>query len=157
MNEIRSVYDLLATAHVFAGLPQRMLEEVAGCGVLSRAEARTVVCRAGAPAGTFNVIREGRVGIQIAAPGRGAITVATRGPGDAVEWSWLFPPFRWHFDAITLEPVRLIELDGVCLRGKCDRNADLGYQLMRRFAQIAIDDLQATRMQLLDVYGHVAS
>ena len=43
--------------------------------------------------------------------------------------------------------------DGACLRGKCDEDHELGYQLMRRFAADMVDRLQATRMQLLDVYG----
>ena len=40
-------------------------------------------------------------------------------------------------------------------RGKCEEDHELGYQLMRRFAGGLLDRLQATRLQLLDVYGHV--
>lgn len=54
-------------------------------------------------------------------------------------------------------PIRLIRLDGACLRAKCDGDPALGYQLMRRFAQLAVDDLQGTRMQVMDVYGNVAA
>ena len=31
---------------------------------------------------------------------------------------------------------------------------ELGYELMRRFAKVIVSRLQATRMQLLDVYHH---
>jgi hypothetical protein len=45
-------------------------------------------------------------------------------------------------------------MDGACLRGKCAADPRLGYELMRRFARLATVRLQATRLQLLDVYGH---
>lgn len=43
--------------------------------------------------------------------------------------------------------------DGACLRGKCDADHELGYELMQRFASVMLERLQATRLQLLDVYG----
>ena len=46
-----------------------------------------------------------------------------------------------------------IAFDGACLRGKCEADHDLGYELMRRIAQVIIERLQATRLRLLDVYG----
>ena len=69
-------------------------------------------------------------------------------------WSWLFPPYRWHLDAIAREPVAAVAFDAACLRAKCDEDHELGYQLMRRFAALMLGRLAATRLQLLDVYGH---
>ena len=46
-----------------------------------------------------------------------------------------------------------IAFDGACLRGKCEADHDLGYELMQRIAQVIIERLQATRLRLLDVYG----
>lgn len=157
MTQVHSVRELLAASRVFAGLPEAMLAEVAACGSLGGVPEGTALFRAGEQADTFHVIRRGRVAIEIAVPGRGAIVIATRGPGDAVGWSWLFPPFRWHFDAVATVGTRLVTLDGACLRGKCEGDPALGYQLMRRFAQLAVDDLQGTRLQVLDVYGSVAA
>jgi CRP/FNR family cyclic AMP-dependent transcriptional regulator len=48
----------------------------------------------------------------------------------------------------------VIAFDGGCLRGKCETDHELGHQLMRRFAACLVERLQATRLQLLDVYGH---
>jgi hypothetical protein len=45
-------------------------------------------------------------------------------------------------------------MDGACLRAKCDADTRLGYDLMQRFANLATRRLQATRLQILDVYGH---
>ena len=154
MNTVR---DFLAQSHVFAGLPHSVLDSVAGCGRLDHFEAGTAIIHVGEPAGTFHVVRHGRVSIQIAAPGREPLVVASREEGDAIGWSWLFKPYRWHFDAIALEPTRVISLDGECLRGKAEADHELGYHLMSCFAAVAIRDLELTQLQLLDVYGHVAA
>ncbi|HYM95790.1 MAG TPA: cyclic nucleotide-binding domain-containing protein [Candidatus Sulfotelmatobacter sp.] len=151
-----SVRDLLAESHVFAGLPDSVLDQLAGCGTLAVFPAGAAIFHTGQPANDFQVIRHGRVSIEMAAPGREPIVVATRGEGDAVGWSWLFEPYRWHFDAMALEPTRVISLDGECLRGKAGEDHELGYHLMSRFADLAIKDLELTELQLLDVYGHVA-
>jgi hypothetical protein len=50
--------------------------------------------------------------------------------------------------------VRATAFDGACLRGKCDADPALGYELISRFAQTMIERLQSTRLRLLDVYGH---
>ncbi len=146
--------EMLAGSHVLAGLPERVLDEMAGCGKLAHFDAGATVHEAGQPAGTFHIIRHGRVSIELVPPGRPPVVVQTRRDGDAIGWSWLFPPYRWHFDAVALELTRVISLDGECLRGKCRQDMELGYHLMSRFAEIAVGDLEMTRLQLLDVYGH---
>ena len=67
-------------------------------------------------------------------------------------WSWLFPPYRWKFAARTLEATRAIAIQGQCLRTKADSDHDLGYELMRRFVRLVEDRLDATRLQLINVY-----
>jgi CRP/FNR family transcriptional regulator, cyclic AMP receptor protein len=81
------------------------------------------------------------------------LTIQTLGVGEVLGWSWLFPPYRWLFDARTIELTRAIALDGKCLRAKCDEDHHLGYEMVKRFAQVIIERLQASRLQLLDVYG----
>jgi hypothetical protein len=59
--------------------------------------------------------------------------------------------------ARAVELTRAIALDGKCLREKCEKDHDLGYELLKRFSNIIEQRLEATRLQLLDVYGnHVA-
>ena len=67
-------------------------------------------------------------------------------------WSWLVSPYLWRFDARALELTRALVLDGKCLRGKCESDHHLGYALLNRFAHIIDRRLQATRIQLLDIY-----
>ena len=102
------------------------------------------------------MIRQGQVALEVYAPSRGQVIIATHGPGEVVGWSWLFPPYRWQFDGRATEPLRALAFDGACLRGKCDADHALGYELMRRFALKMLERLQETRLRLLDVYGHAA-
>ena len=53
--------------------------------------------------------------------------------------------------------MHVVAFDAACLRGKADADPVLGYELMRRFIPVIVERLQATRVRLLDVYGHVAS
>lgn len=64
-----------------------------------------------------------------------------------------FSPYRWNFDARAAEPVKVLALAGKALRDRCDQDPRLGYQLMKRFAEIMVSRLRATRLQVLDVYG----
>ena len=55
-----------------------------------------------------------------------------------------------------MDLVRAIGIDAKCLRDKCDVDHDLGYEMMQRFVPLLVARLQATRLQLLDVYGKPA-
>jgi CRP/FNR family cyclic AMP-dependent transcriptional regulator len=156
MAPIRAIDEVLEELPTFRGLDPAYLELIAGCGENRICEVGGYLAREGDPAETFFVIRHGRVALEVAAPGRGALMIETLGEGAVVGWSWLFPPYRWSFDARALELTRTVVFDGACLRGKCEQDKELGYELMQRFARIMLDRLQATRLQLLDVYGRPA-
>jgi CRP/FNR family cyclic AMP-dependent transcriptional regulator len=151
---MRSIDQIIGELPTFAGLDPVYLELISGCGANRVFGAGEYLAHEGDPADTFFVVRHGRVALEISAPARGALMVETLGEGGVVGWSWLFPPYRWSFDARALGTTRAIAFDGACLRGKCDADQALGYELMRRFAAVMLDRLQATRLRLLDVYGN---
>jgi|NGEPerStandDraft_6_1074524.scaffolds.fasta_scaffold13247_2 CRP/FNR family cyclic AMP-dependent transcriptional regulator len=151
---MQTLEELIAASPVFAGLSREHLSLIAGCGANERFGAGAQLFREGTPADRFFLIRQGAVALEIDAPGRGALVIETLHEGEVAGWSWLFEPYRWQFDARATLPTRVVAFDGVCLRGKCDEDHELGYQLMRRFAASLIERLQTTRLQLLDVYGH---
>jgi CRP/FNR family cyclic AMP-dependent transcriptional regulator len=145
--------ELLAEAPVFTGLGPDALTLIAGCAQNVGFDADALLFREGEPADTFYVIRRGRVALELHTPERGGVVIETIEPGEVVGWSWLFEPYRWHFDARAVAPVRAIAFDGACLRGKCEDDRELGYELMKRFGQVMIDRMQHARVRLLDVYG----
>jgi len=135
------------------GLEPRYLQLIVGCASNVRFDAGQFIFREGEEANQFHIIRHGKVALEIFAPERGPIMIETLGEGDILGWSWLIPPYYWHFNARAVEMTRAIALDGKCLRTKCEEDHDLGYELLKRFAHIIEQRLQATRLQLLDVYG----
>lgn len=154
---MQTLEPLLRGHDFFRDLDPGYLSLLVSCASNVRFPAGAFLFREGEPAGEFFLIREGKVAVEIAAPGRGPVTVQTIGSGGVVGFSWLLEPHRYEFDGRVVSPVRAITLDGVCLRGKCDQDPRLGYALMQRFARLAVARLQATRLQLLDVYGHAGA
>jgi CRP-like cAMP-binding protein len=150
---MRTIDDLLRDAPLFGGLPPERIELLAACGVNVHFESGEMLFREGDPADTFFLLREGAIALETYVPSRGPAVIETLDAGEVVGWSWLFPPYKWHFDARAAQFVRAIAFDAACLRGKIDADPVLGFQLMSRFAQVLIDRLQWTRVQLLDVYG----
>ncbi len=148
---------LLRGHEFFQGLDPGYVTLLVGCASNVRFREGSFLFREGEPAERFFLIRAGKVALEIAAPGRGPLIVQTVADGGVVGFSWLFEPHTWEFDARAVGPVRAVALDGVCLRGKCEADARLGFDLMQRFARIATQRLQATRLQLLDVYGNAAT
>ena len=145
--------EVIARAPLFAGLSEDDLALIAGCARNVGFDEDELLFREGDPADTFYLVRRGRVALELHAPERGGLVIETIEPDDVVGWSWLFEPYRWHFDARAATDVRAVAFDGACLRGKCEEDKELGYELMKRFGQVMIDRLQHARVRLLDVYG----
>jgi len=150
---MHTIDELVAESPVFEGLTNEQLELIAGCAQNTGFKAGERLFREGDPADTFYLVRKGRVSLSTHAPARGSVVIETLDPGEIVGWSWIFPPYVWHFDARAVDDVRVVSFDGACLRGKCESDHALGYELMRRFAGVMIDRLLHTRLRLLDVYG----
>jgi CRP-like cAMP-binding protein len=81
---------------------------------------------------------------------RNMIAIQTLGPGDDLGWSWLFPPYSMHFSARAVEPTTAIFFYGTRLREQCDEDHELGYQLMKRIAEVSTKCLHATQTRLME-------
>lgn len=149
----KSMRELITEHPFFGDLAPEYLELIAGCGSNVKFDAERYIFREGDEANEFYLIRRGKVALEIHAPERGPIIIQTLHDGDILGWSWLVPPHKKRFAARAVEPTRAIALDGACLRKKCDEDPRLGYELLQRFAQIIGERLQATRLQILDLYG----
>ncbi|HEY6270477.1 MAG TPA: cyclic nucleotide-binding domain-containing protein [Terriglobales bacterium] len=144
---------VLARHPFVEGLKDEYYELLEGCASNAVFKADRFIFREGDEANQFYLIRHGKVGLEIFGAERGPITIMTLGEGEVLGWSWLFPPYRWRFDARAIELTRAIALDGQCLRGKCEQDHELGYELMKRVARVVEGRLQATRLQLLNEYA----
>jgi CRP/FNR family transcriptional regulator, cyclic AMP receptor protein len=150
---MQTLEPILAQHPFFKGFEPQYIQLMAGCASNVRFDAGSYIFHEGEPASHFYIIRQGKVALETFAAQRGSITVETIEAGEVVGWSWLFPPYRWHFNARVVEPTRAIALDGTCLRAKGEEDHDFGYELVKQVAQIMMQRLQATRLQMLDIYG----
>ena len=148
--------DVLARHPLFSGLDPKHVELVAGCASNERFDAGQQILQEGQPADRFYLIRYGRVSVEVYAPGRGRLTIQTLHKGDALGWSWIVQPYRWHHDARAVELTRALAFDGACLRKKSEDDPVFGYAILQRFAPLIAQRLERAELQLLDVYGHVA-
>ena len=150
---MKGLEELLAEHPFFAGMGRADLALIAGCAANARFEAGGYLFREGEPADEFFLVRSGRVVVEVHDPARGTITVLSAGEGDVLGFSWLMPPYRWVFDARAVELTRALVFDGACLREKCEADARLGYDLLKRVTGVMMQRLEAASVQLLDVYG----
>jgi CRP-like cAMP-binding protein len=148
-----SLAEALGAHPFFADLPDAVVAAVAALAVPVDLDRGQVLGREGDPARRFYALRSGRIALEVHAADRPPAVLETLGSGELVGWSWLLPPYRWHFDAVAVEPVAAFAVDGALLRARMDADPALGYALTSRFLPVIVDRLQATRLRLLDLYG----
>jgi CRP/FNR family transcriptional regulator, cyclic AMP receptor protein len=108
------------------------------------------IFREGEHADRFFLIRHGLVQLDIEVSGRGLVEVERLGPDAALGWSWLFSPYLWQLSATVVERTSVLVFDADALQTAMASDPALGYELMRRFAAVMFDRLNATRLRLSD-------
>lgn len=151
---MKTLESVLAHHPFFEDLKPEYLELITGCASNVRFEAGEFIHRQHEEANQFYIIRQGKVALELCPPGREPITLQTVTDGEILGWAWLVPPYQWHCDAQVLELTRAIALDGKCLRNKCQEDHSLGYDLLSRLLPIIGQRMEATQIQLLDIYGN---
>ena len=112
-------------------------------------QAGEIILHEGEPATRFYLIESGQVALESTSAGCGMIHLEMLGAGDALGWSWLFPPFVWHFQARAIESTHALCCDGAHLVVQAEEHPAFGYDLMKRISQILIHRLQTTRNRLV--------
>jgi CRP/FNR family transcriptional regulator, cyclic AMP receptor protein len=145
------IYEFVAKAPIFKGLDSAQLELIAACAGDERVPAGTLVGRQGEAADRFFIIGEGTIALQVESPGSGPVRLLTLDQPEVVGWSWLFAPYRWMLDVRAVTDCHLITVDGIRLRGECDADHDLGYELVTRFGAAAVVMTKDTWYQLINL------
>jgi CRP-like cAMP-binding protein len=113
----------------------------------------SVIFREGQPARALYLIVEGKVALEICASGVGCKRIMTLEGGDLLGWSPVLEGERLTATARTLGPARTVEIDGPQIVTMGEEDPRLGYEFMKRAAVALTKRLNATRLQLVDVYG----
>jgi CRP/FNR family cyclic AMP-dependent transcriptional regulator len=150
---MKTIEQVLAEHPFFKGLEPKYLSQLVACASEQNFDAEQIIYREGKPATGFFLVLKGKVGKEMNVPHRGPITVQTISEGEVVGWCWLIPPHNNCFTARAHEATRTVLLDGECLRKLCDEYEQLGYEFYKRFTDVIVTQLQATKLQLMDIYA----
>lgn len=134
------------------GMSEPALALLTGCASNHKLASGERLFRAGEAAESTWLIRAGRVAFELPV-GAARMPLETAEEGELVGWAWLFPPYEYHFDAVAVGPVRVLRLDGGCLRRKCEADPAFGYDFVKRVLYQAHQRLERSRLQAMDVYG----
>ncbi len=146
-----SLAALIGEQELFKGLAPRYLNLLAEAAMLKEFAAGELIFREGDPANRFYLILDGEVALESTTRERGSVLLQTIGENDVLGWSWLFPPYYWHFDARAAAATKAIFFYGTWLRENCERDHDFGYEMLKRMSAVVIQRLQATRKKLAEL------
>jgi CRP/FNR family transcriptional regulator, cyclic AMP receptor protein len=153
----RAELEAQVAAHpFFIGMNAHYIRLLSDCAMATRFAKDQVIFRAGETANRFYLIDRGKVVLE-SEPDAGGVPVIidTISAGDLLGWSWIFPPFIWHFTARAVQPTRSIFFYGTILREYCDKDPTLGYELFKRMSEVMIRRLQRARNELLETMGKI--
>jgi CRP-like cAMP-binding protein len=150
MNTSTTRLDADIAAHPFVrGMSEQHVHLLADCATRTNFDAGQVIFRQGESADRLYLLEQGKVAVESASKDAEPVTVDIIGAGDLLGWSWVLPPYVWHFDARALEPTKAIFFNGTLLREYCERDHTLGYELFKRISKVMMLRLQRARLCIL--------
>ncbi len=149
-DESNPLTALIAGHPFFRDLAPQHVQLLAEAAMLKEFKAGEVIFKEGDPANRFYILLDGEV--EVMSEGREASNVLVQkiGPGEVLGWSWLFPPYYWHFAARAGMKTRAIFFYGTWLRESCERDHDFGFAMLKRMSAVIIQRLQAARKRLVE-------
>jgi CRP/FNR family transcriptional regulator, cyclic AMP receptor protein len=134
-------------------MPPEYVERLVNIARILDFKACDLVFREGAAAESMYLIARGSVSLEVCAAGTGCRQILTLGPGELLGWSSLLGQSRYTARARTPQGACLVQFNVAQLLQLCDQDPRFGYDLMRRTAVALAKRLNATRIQLMNVYG----
>ena len=133
----------------FAGMQPQHIKVLTECAMAKNFLTGDYLFRQGDFANRFYLIERGAVALEALDSEGNAVAIEEVGADKLVGWSWLFPPYLWHFDARATEPTTALFFYGTILREACAKDTSLGFELFKRMSQVMAERLQAARARVL--------
>ena len=149
----QSIEEYLSANAFFSGMDSSFLKFLSDSTNELQIKTGEVLFKYGNPADKFYLLRRGQVAIQVPALMGPSLDIQTLGPDQILGWSWLIPPYRWNFLARALEDSDLLEFDGSAILARCEEDPKFGYELVKRFATLMSDRLNAARQKMMDEWN----
>jgi len=134
-----------------AGMNRLQLTLLADCAMAVHFKTGELIFREGELANRFYLIETGKVILESSGTSGDPVIIDKVGAGDLLGWSWMFPPYVWHFTARAVERTAAIFFYGTILREYCERDHSLGYELFKRMSAVMVKRLQAAREKMLAI------
>ena len=150
----QSVLDILKSMDFFQGIEPHHLQALAEITEVVDFGPDEIIFREGEIGDTVYLIEAGQIAIEIFVPSRGRATILTLGPGQLLGWSPLFSHNPNTATGRTVTMTRALALDATKLRALSDMDQALGCAIAWRIAEVIAGRLNATRLQLLDIFAH---
>ena len=153
MIDAKEFVELTNRQDLLKGFTPQNLEKLAALAREVRFPGDQVIFLEGERHGMFYLILEGSVVLEIIAGGH-PVLLQTLHSGDAMGWSALVDSLGGaHFQGRALTGVRALAFDGARVREACESNFAFGYAMMKSLLELVSERLDATRMQLVDMYA----
>lgn len=144
--------NVIAAQPYFADFRQDHIQLLAGLAQPVEYKAGQFLLRYQQTADTFWLLRSGQVVLLNHIPGSPVRAIETISAPGLVGWSWLLPPYLWHFDVCAQTSVSALTFDAIKLRKAMAENSAFASRLYPCFMAVMLDRLQAARLQGLDIY-----
>jgi CRP/FNR family transcriptional regulator, cyclic AMP receptor protein len=150
-----SAVELLRRQPFVAALQPWQVDRLATMATEATFEPNDVIFYEGEECSQFYLIVAGRVAVEITTPKR-AFRIDTLAAGDELGWSSVLAGKGKYFQARALQPVRALQFDGAELIHHFQTDPALGTALLLRLLEVVSGRLEATRLQVLDMYWPAA-
>jgi CRP/FNR family cyclic AMP-dependent transcriptional regulator len=155
MSTTSKVVEELEKIPWFKELRPQHVRRIAAITTLRAVDAGQVFFREGDTEDFFYIVISGRVALDMFVPHRGKVRFYTAEPWEIFGWSSVTPTVRQRTAGATAVIASLVaSINARDLRRACDDDHDLGYEVMRRLANVVAGRLLVTRLQLLDMFAH---
>ncbi|MDH5354752.1 MAG: cyclic nucleotide-binding domain-containing protein [Gammaproteobacteria bacterium] len=149
----QSINDYLSSHPFFDKLDEDFLQFVSNSATELQLKKGDILFRQGELADKFYLLREGQISVQVPAIVGPALEIQSLSKGQILGWSWLMPPYRWHFLARVEEDSDLIEFDGISILAHCEEDPKFGYELFKHFAALMSERLEVARQKMMDQWN----
>lgn len=143
----------IAEQQFLAGMKPEYTRFLAGNARRRNLDRDEVLFRYDAEAAHFHLVTQGRIAIEVAAIEGPPLELQELRPGSILGWSWLIPPYRWHFQARAKEAGEIIEFDGKAVRSRCESDPEFGYEILKRFSALMSERLSSAREQMMEEWS----
>ena len=149
----QSIKDYLSTHAFFSGLDDEFIQYVTNSATELQLKKGDILFRQGEFADKFFILRKGGISVQVPALVGPPLEIQHLSEDQILGWSWLIPPFRWHFLARVEEDSDLLEFDGIALLAHCEEDPKFGYELFKHFAGLMSERLEVARQKMMDQWN----